>query len=74
MREYHLIVSAQVHEGKEAEKGIVVRIEIAIGKGFVLGIPQGIYKLLSVVVGVEQRSGGYGSYETDAVAQGFFGL
>ena len=33
------VVSAQVHEGEEAEQAIVVGIEIAVVEGFVLRIP-----------------------------------
>lgn len=69
----HLVLSTQMHKREEAEKGVVIGIEIAIGKGLVLGIPQGIDKLLGMAIGVEQRGGGYGSYKTDAMAQGFLG-
>ena len=44
------VVATEMHEGKQAQQPIVVSIEIAILKGFVLGIPQGIDKLFALIV------------------------
>ena len=45
-----LVVSAQVHEGEETEQPVVVGIEITILEGLVLGIPESIHKLLTLIV------------------------
>jgi hypothetical protein len=44
------VVATQVHKGEEAQKAIVVGIEIAILKGHMPGVPQGIDKLLALIV------------------------
>ena len=39
-----------MHEGEEPQQSIVVGIEIAILEGLVLRIPEGIHKLLALVL------------------------
>ena len=58
-----------MHEGEEAEKSVVVGIEVAILEGDVLGVPESIDKLLALVVAAEHRGSSSGGYESDTVAQ-----
>lgn len=74
LRSNHAVVTAEVHEREEAEEGIVIYVDEAILEGLVLGIPEGIHKLLSVLVVEEQRGGCYSTYEADAVAKGLLGM
>ena len=69
VRKYNLIMAAQVHEGKEAEQSVVVGIEVAVLERFMLGIPEGVHKLLALVVRAHHRGGCRGGYEADAMAQ-----
>ena len=69
MRDYLTIVSTQVHKGKETQQPIVVGIEIAILEGFVLGIPEGINKLLLLSVVAKDRCCCNSAYQTNAVAK-----
>ena len=63
------IIATQVHEGKEAQKTIVIGIEVTILKGFVLRLPESIDKLLALVVATHHRSGSRRSHQTDAMTQ-----
>lgn len=45
LRKYHLIVSAQMHEGKQTEQTIIVGIKIPVIVRYMLRIPQLINKL-----------------------------
>ena len=65
----YAVMSAEVHECEEAQQSIVVGIEVAIVKGLVLGIPEGINKLLLLGMIAENGGGGNGTYQADAVAQ-----
>ena len=62
-------MTAEVHEGEKAKQTIVVGIEVAILKRFVLSIPQGIDKLLLLSMVAEDRGSGNGADETYAMAQ-----
>ena len=42
----YAVMSAEVHECEESQQTVVVGIEVAILKRFVLSIPKGIDKLL----------------------------
>ena len=69
IRRYHTIVSTEVHKGEESQQTIVIGIEIAILKGFVLSIPQMVYKLLTLLMTAHHGSGSNGADESDAMAQ-----
>ena len=74
LRSNHAVVTAEVHEREEAEESVIIYVHEAIFEGLVLGIPKGIYKLLSMLVVEEQRGGCHGTYEADAVTESLLGM
>ena len=62
-------MSAEVHEGEEAQEAVVVGVEVAIVKGLVLHVPQVVNKLLALIVAAQDGGGSGGGHETNAVAQ-----
>ena len=62
-------MSTKMHECEQSQQAVVVGIEVAVFERFVLGIPQGIDKLLALIVTAQDRRCGNGANQSDAVAQ-----
>ena len=62
-------MSTKMHECEQTKQTIVVGVEVAIVEGLVLGVPQGIDKLLALIVTAQDRGSGNGADKADAVAQ-----
>lgn len=60
-----------MHEGKEAEESIIIRVEVTVLVRFVLRIPELGDKLPALFVRTHQRGGGGSGYQTQRVAQCF---
>ncbi len=63
------VIAAEVHESKETQQSVVVSIEIAILEGHVLGFPEGIDKLLALIMATHHRGSSRRGHQTDAVTQ-----
>ena len=50
LREDDAIVATQVHIGKESQQSVIIRIKITILERLVLGLPEGVNKLLALIV------------------------
>ena len=62
-------MATEVHEGKEAEKTVIVGVEITVVEGNMACVPQRVDKLAFLVVTAECGSGSDCGYQSDAVAQ-----
>ena len=69
LREDDLVVAAQVHEGEEAEETIIVGIKIAVLERFVLGVPEGIYELLALIMAAQHGCCCCGGNKTDGMTE-----
>lgn len=68
-REYDLVLAAQVHECEQAEKSVVICIEISIVVWNILRVPQGIHELLVDAVICQKSGGCYSGYKAYGVSE-----